>query len=329
VLRYRKSSRIDPRRVGALLPCLFSNICNEIRGADPLESALEKALPDFKQFSKSHRRTACALAWNVQALAEKFSLERLGFLTLTFSDHVTDPREAQRRFHSLKTGVLSSRYENHIWVWERQKNGRIHFHLLVVLSDDIRTGFDFDGIANHDYRTANKAIRDEWAFWRKTAKLYGFGRTELLPVRSTAEGIARYVGKYISKHVAQREERDKGFKLVGYSRGARMVSARFSFVTVGAAQWRAKVGLYCRILGAMGSTPDRSPVEFEDIKRVKGPRWAFKDREYIAKLPLFDECDFRIVDHDSGWLLHARRNADGGLRLMEMENATAPPDRNA
>lgn len=289
----------------ARLPCLSSNNSNETAGSDGSEAAPAQALLDFQTFSKAHKRSACALAWNVQFLAEKFGLEYLGFLTLTFGDHVVDPREAQRRFNSLATGVLRSRYREFIRVWERTKSGRIHYHLVVVLHSDIRTDFDFDGVSRNDYRSANSSIRDEWAFWRKTAKSYGFGRTELLPVKSTAEGIARYVGKYISKHVAQRQERDKGFRLVEYTRGARMSSTRFGWNTQGAQFWREKVGLFCRILGANGATPDCSPVLFRDLSRICGPRWAYNHREFIASLPVSDGSS-RLLDVDSGEFIRFR-----------------------
>lgn len=261
----------------AALPCLSSNNSNETPFTDPSGSPV---LIDFQTFSTQHKKSATALAWNVEFLVEKYGLERLGFLTLTFAQNITDPREAQRRFNSLTTGVLRDRYPDHIRVWERTKKGRIHYHLLVVLPHDIRTGFDFTGIANDDYTSASPALRTEWAFWRKTAKSYGFGRTELLPIKSTAEGIARYVGKYISKHIAEREERDKGFRLVEYSKGARMASTRFAFNTDGSRLWRHKLAIFCGIVSAH----TKRPIAFEDLTPVLGPQWAFNHRRFIASL---------------------------------------------
>lgn len=263
----------------AALPCLSSN--NSIIPTHDGDSQ-SPAVIDFKRFSTQHKKSASALAWNVQFLAEKYGLERLGFLTLTFADHVLDPQEAQRRFNSLATNVLRNRYADYVRVWERTKRGRIHYHLLAVLPDDIRTGFDFAGIEQGDYRTAGPALRAEWAFWRRTAKEYGFGRTELLPVKSTAEGIARYVGKYIGKHVMQREERDKGFRLVEYSRGARQVSTRFAFHSEGSQLWRRKLEMFAGIVsGSIGE-----PVGFSDLARVLGPKWAYNNREFITSLPV-------------------------------------------
>lgn len=251
----------------APLPCLSSN--NSTGGGS-------------SSLSTQARKAATALAWNVQAMAEKWGLERLGFLTLTFADHVLDAREAQRRFNSLSTHVLRVRYPAFIRVLERQRSGRIHYHLLVVLSSDVRTGFDFKAVANHDYRSASPALRDEWAFWRRTAKSYGFGRTELLPVRSTIEGIARYVGKYISKHLGARRDEDKGLRLVEYSQGGRMASTRFQFATVGAASWRRKLQLFAGIVCRARGCPVPSMQALADLL---GPRWAWRWREFILTLP--------------------------------------------
>lgn len=252
---------------GHLLPCLYSNNCTEIASS---------------RLSSQHRKAASALAWNVQAMAEKWGLERLGFLTLTFADHVLDAREAQRRFHSLSTHVLRIRYPAFIRVLERQKSGRIHYHLLVALDTDIRTGFDFEAIRRHNYRSASAALRSEWSFWRHTAKDYGFGRTELLPVRSTAEGIARYVGKYISKHLGVRLETDKGLRLVDYSRGARIASTRFQFVTEGSAAWRRKLRCFAKLMFQAHRCP--SPT-MKGLRLGLGPRWAYHWREFILSLP--------------------------------------------
>jgi hypothetical protein len=156
-----------------------------------------------------------------------------------------------------------------IGVWERQRNGRIHFHLVVVLADDIRTGFDFAAVENQDYRSACPALRREWAWLRRTAKAYRFGRTELLPVKSTAEGIARYVGKYVAKHIEAREEEDKGARVVrfiGYKCGERTASAQFGWNNENGWLWRHKLAAYARKIGAKTT---------DDLYRMFGPRWAY------------------------------------------------------
>lgn len=268
--------------VGAVsLPCLYSNNSTENHLKSLRFDSLEAAQNAVLQLNTQIRKSASCLAWNVEHFCAKFGIENLGFLTLTFRDHVIDRREAQKRFNSLATHVLRGRYRHYIRVMERQKSGRIHYHLLVVLDGDIRTGFDFTACAEGDYRSANKRLRDEWLFWRKTAPTYRFGRTELLPIKSNSEGIARYVGKYIGKHFEARQIQDKGARLVEYSRGARIASTRMQFVTTGSAEWRRKVGIFCHYISeTMGCEPS-----FEGLRRVLGPRWAYQWREFIAALP--------------------------------------------
>ena len=172
------------------LPCLNSNISTETETQTP--STLAK-------LSTQHRKSAFILKESVQHLADKYPLENLGFLTLTFAQHTICPKEAQRRLNSLITHVVKPRYHEYLGVFERMKSGRIHYHLLVVLDCDIRTGMDFKEVKNRNYSSANLNLRKEWAFLRFTVKKYGFGRTELLPVKSNIEAMAKYVGKYIAK----------------------------------------------------------------------------------------------------------------------------------
>ena len=242
-------------QAGSGLPCLNSNNYNETI------------------LTGQQRRTAFALVTNVKILAEKHGIEVLGFLTLTFADHVTDIKEAQRRFKSLWNGVLSIRYRDIIVVVERQKNGRIHFHLLVVLSQDIRTGFDFEAIAKQDYKSANPHLRSEWAFWRRTAKEYGFGRTELMPVQSTADGIAKYLGKYIAKHIDHRRDDDKGARLVRYSESARQCSSRFAWTGAKSKLWRKQLAQFATSHGCWS---------MDMLRERFGSKWAYRLAEYIT-----------------------------------------------
>ena len=252
---------------GAGLPCLSSNNSIETHQSSRL--------------STQHRKAAAALMWNVRALCERHGIDRVGFLTLTFADHVTDVREASKRFNSLASNVLNGRYADWVRVLERQKSERIHYHLLVALSQDIRTGVDFGALANRDYGTAGKGLRGEWAFWRSTARKYRFGRTELLPIKSSEEAIGRYVGKYIGKHLEARKEADKGARLVAYSAGARMAVTRFSWTSTGAQEWRRKV----RTFAWMMFQSQGIPPTMHGLRVALGPRWAYRWREFILALP--------------------------------------------
>ena len=260
----------------------------EVLPCRSLETTASKGGPNT--LTGPHKKVAAALSWNVAHLVQQYGIDRVGFLTLTFADHVVDAREASRRYHSLHANILSKRYAAAIRVLERQKSGRIHYHLLVVLPDDIRTGADFDQFASKDYRSANNHLRREWAFWRHTAPQFRFGRTELMPIRSNADALGQYVGKYIGKHIAFREERDKGVRLVSYSKGARMATSKFTAITNHPESWRAKVLTFSRQVEAWKriKNPNTRINSMDDLAHHLGKRWAYHWRDYITQLPPAD-----------------------------------------
>ena len=255
----------------AALPCLNTINCNEG----------EKAIA--ANISAGHRKTAYALKQNVLLMIEKHGLEKIGFLTLTFARHVVAYKVAQKALHSLMTGIIKRRYVEFIIVMERMTSKRIHYHLLVVMAEDIRTGFDFAAVQRGDYRSASDYLRREWSFWRATAPKYGFGRTELLPIKKTAAGVAKYVGKYVAKHIGQRLPEDKGARLVRYSKQANRVGIRFGWNSPGAFMWRAKLGAFCRMLGL------NEDNHKERLKAWFGSNWVFVLQPLIEaiKLPGF------------------------------------------
>ncbi len=247
------------RRAAPLL-YRYSNNCNELPG---------------KSYGNG-RKTAFALEQNVATFLLITGLARVGFLTLTFAEHITDRKEAQKRWHSLRTAILKRRYVRILRVFERQKSGRIHFHVLVALEDDIRTGFSFDDASRGVYRSANAALRREWAYWRRTAPLYGFGRTELLPIKN-AEAMGRYVGKYIGKHLDMRRADDKGARLVQCSAGWKSASSNFAFNSPGAWLWRSKLRQWAVCRGC---------YSLPQLRARFGRRWAYRHREEIQAIEL-------------------------------------------
>ena len=204
----------DPRpgdlELSPPLPSLFSNNSIVIEknsvscSIDPAEQltaiqALTSLLTPY------HKKAAQTLYLNVERLVmhEAKSINHVGFLTLTFPDNVTDNKEAYRRFRSFNTNYLSKNPIFKAWVHvkERQKRGAWHYHLIVALTDDIRTGINFDELNRGIYSSAGPFLRSLWNALREKLPDYGFGRSELLPVRSNGAAMARYVGKYISKHM--------------------------------------------------------------------------------------------------------------------------------
>jgi hypothetical protein len=241
----------------------------------------------INELTGGHKRTAQAIYLEIEGLAERYGLEKLLFITFTFADQVRDMKEAQRRMHSLETGVLRQRYGAGVGVVERQKSGRVHFHWIFVGNADYRTGVDFKAFENKDYKSAPAALKEEWRFWtnprgrkgggwRGTAERYQFGRTEVLPVISSdPEAIARYLGKYISKNVGQRLPEDKGARMVRYMNfkpGDRRANSQIGFIGEKARLWRAKVGAWAEANGCKS---------YEELRQRFGVRWAWKHCEDI------------------------------------------------
>jgi hypothetical protein len=268
-------------------PRLNTNNCNEGK-KDRSES-----------LSAAHRKTAYALKCNVLLLIGRFALERIGFLTLTFARHVVNYKDAQKALHSLMTGVLKGRYVEYIIVMERMDSGRIHYHLLIVMAEDIRTGFHFAAVKRGHYGSASDYLRREWKFWRDTAPKYGFGRTELLPIKKTAAGVAKYVGKYVAKHIGQRLPEDKGARLVRYSKLTNRIGIQFTWASSGAYMWRSKLGEFCRMLGLNSDNYKKS------LKEWFGKNWVYHLRPLIQsiKLPEFFTEEESRTSMRSAWMV--------------------------
>lgn len=288
------------------------------------------------------RKQAEALVENIQWLVGTFGPERVGFLTLTVGDkefggrfrNLRDRTEAQRRFHSFLTNVLSNQYQCGVVVSERHKKGGIHFHPVVLTDNDIRGGIDFDAcfppkdhagkpIRKPDYSTANAAIKKEWAFLRRVCKRYGFGRHQLQPMRTNAEGLGRYLGDYLKKDWLHRWPEDKGARCIRYfghwSKELRKTGEPLKSPPNGslrgwtksrARAWREMVKQAVIVLNYKGAG-----ICEENIKEILSPRWAWKMGKlfpfvrFVAAEWLEPEVRLEISEHN---LQVRRRWLDGG-----------------
>jgi hypothetical protein len=254
------------------LPCLYSNNSTETS-----ESATETATENLSSLlSPYHRKAAHALAENVSALINSVGLERIGFLTLTFPDNVSDPKEAYNRFRSLNSHYLASHDQFGSWICvkERQKRGAWHYHILIDCGADIRTGVNWDEIKKGVYRSANNHLRSLWGELRTNLQKYGFGRSELLPVRENGEAMSKYVGKYISKHIGGRKDEDKGVRLVSYSKNWPRSNANFQWHTPNSQLWRKNLKAFAEFFECYSLLA---------LKERFGPRWAYHLAESIIE----------------------------------------------
>lgn len=312
------SARSAPRS----LPCLYSHKCIEGRE----ESGVK--------LTGSQKRTAHSLALEVNWLCKDYGLENCLFLTLTMGGHNSPTiQDLNHRFKSLRSNVLADRYGRIVGVNERgELRGRWHMHLAMGGRQDVRTGFDWSAQEEiyrieQRYRrngwgraylkdeewlaasarrnaSASPALRAEWRFWREMAPRYGFGsRTEILPIKSDADGIAYYVGGYIRKGLEHQDPKDKGARRVRFVNygsaeifadplsapwqgpgepkrervSQRRTSSRFAWNSPGARLWRVKVDAWAALMGL---------DDYDALKAVCGPRWAYHFKEDILATEL-------------------------------------------
>lgn len=258
-----------------------------------LKSQLNNEPPDQAKFKPRqsparHKKQALQISLCIEKMAELYGLQNIAFQTLTFKENLTDPKEAQRRFNSLATNVLKPRYGEYIAIRERQKRGAIHYHLLVPVFNDIRTGFDWSDLdtaktlpRGKRYPSASPALRAEWRFWRQTAPSYGFGRTELLPVRSSREAISAYIGKYLGKDLQNSTPEDKGARRISITSGIRAGTIHFQLLNSSTKQWRQNVAKFAQLVGRAYHC---EITKFSDLTQKLGPRWAYLNATMINDL---------------------------------------------
>jgi len=276
------------------LPCLYCNNSNEKERENgqaisdsPLNCSQADDFADgvisiVNQLQPHHKKQAAVLAWNVASLIRHApSFTHVGMLTLTVPDNCTDPKEFARRWNSFRTGYLSdSSFFTGEWllVKERQRRGAIHAHIIVITTSDIRTGCDFKAFADESlprgqrYSSAPLVLRQIWKELRSVLPRYNFGRSELIPIKSTAEAVSFYVGKYLGKHIEHRFEEDKGMRLIECSKGWSKNSVKFAWNTPGSYFWRRYLAIFALLNGCSN---------LDDLKEKFGRRYAHKVAPYV------------------------------------------------
>ena len=233
----------------------------------------DKLTSDSFQFlTPYHKKAAFVLSENCQKFIKQVGLNSVGFLTLTFPDNVKSNKEASRRFNNMNRRFLSRFFGMWMLVKERQVRGAWHYHILVDCKVDIRTGLDFEEIAAGNYSSASLRLRQLWRRLRKSLPAYGFGRSELLPIRKESEAISSYIGKYISKHIQGRSEEDKGVRLVSYSSNFSRSSSKFAWNSDGSKRWRTNLEKFSRLTKC---------YSLEALQKTFGRHWAHNLGAYI------------------------------------------------
>ena len=282
------------------LPCQYDNNCIG-NGIGKFQSA---PLPPYRK--KSRHRLEMAIEWMV----EKYGIERIGLLTLTFGvpgsgrgslethqlrEQAKDLGFVQARWHSFCSNVIVKRYQDWICILEPQRDGVWHIHVVVATKEDIRTGTDVATLANYKLppwlrkgkHLRNEALAAEWKALRETTCKYRFGRAELLPIKKTKEAFSRYLGKYLTK-TFNLVPAGRRYRLIRFSRGVgRHFSMRFSIVGLGNLIYRTRLKMAASALWFQ---------DYGDFAEYFGARWNYYLRDLIAGIPVplvFGKGDFK------------------------------------
>lgn len=132
------------------------------------------------------------MRWEIARLVDCNFDNDTKFMTLTFKDNNGNVKETNNEFSKfirrLNYHLYSTKKQKlkYLAVWEKQKRGAIHYHVIF---------FDFPYIRNNELR----------AIWG-----HGFVKINLIDVDSK-ENRGRYVSKYFSKDVEEKNINKKPF----------------------------------------------------------------------------------------------------------------------
>ena len=193
------------------------------------------ALPCLKKdncTNVSSNRSRFVAEENIRLYIEDHGENNVGVLTVTTPSQCLSAFEFQKKWRSWRGHFLVELFPSGMWVRERQpRTGSWHAHCVVDVGWDIRTDFPFDQVARGFYANVDPRLRDLWKRLRESVEGYGLGRTELLPIKGSGSGCARYLVKYLAKlRGSDKSEGEEKCRLFGKWGGVRYVVTPFSFV---------------------------------------------------------------------------------------------------
>jgi hypothetical protein len=254
----------------------------------------------------------------------------VGLLTIGCpgDDRLQDLREFSDRWNSASSNLLRDLFLSHLVVIQRHKDGVPHAHVVVVCNRKLGTGVYWDRQRRKWRQCPSAHCKALWDLLSpERMKGYGLGVANLLPLQGEANGLGRYVARYVSRELGTRRKGDRGARLVRYSQS-------WPRVVVGPFTWADK-----RAQRARDRAKQMAVVFWGSWLRMVtdiGDNWRFKlirclycgDGEYWdvityaeRSLEFFGGILFAL--HDA-WLVHDR-NAE----LSAIEERRAIEERNA
>jgi hypothetical protein len=252
-------------------------------------------LPCLKSSSlngRTNRKPLFAAQQNMRGYVKQMGEDRIGVLTLTTADECRSLREFQRRWNSLMTNFIRRLWKSGVWVRERQmRTGNWHGHALVDVGFDIRSEFPFEEVSQRNYRNVDFRVRELWKQLREKTPRYGFGRTELLPIKSNSEWAIKYLTGYLGKALwSEKTVGEEKARLFGMWGCVRSAYSRFDWVSGRIV--RKKKAWLAWVHG----------LEDEDaFSRSYGDRWWFRLGESLMRVILPEDWYQVMQNCDLQW----------------------------
>lgn len=258
-----------------------------------------------RRLTPTQKKSAEALRLECNSLVVSVGIDRLLFITLTFSDPLPDRGARETIYEQFKKLILLKIFNYGFTVFDRSETGRPHYHIIGVGGQEIsyRAGFDIkawdasidfekrwnrsghtDFVAEQQWRVATGAytasassdLRSIWSTFAEASARHGFGRINAIPVKD-AVACSFYLAKCITNGFRDNHPDDRGVRRVRFwGKYPRKVSMKFSRITKGATRWRGKLAFCARILGF---------EEFDDFAKRFGPRWFIYMKGIIRLVP--------------------------------------------
>ena len=151
-------------------------------------------LPTFEQYDSLKRKQKHydEMRWHIARIIDCNFDRKTKFLTLTFKENILDVTYTNNEFSKFIKRLNYFLYKEkrqllkYIAVWEQQKRGSIHYHVIL---------FDFPYIRAND-------LKKIWS--------HGFIKINKIDVDSS-ENRGRYLSKYFSKNIDIKSHKQKAF----------------------------------------------------------------------------------------------------------------------
>ncbi len=249
----------------------------------PAARAAGPVLPSLKKdncIRPGRHRSVFRAEESIRLYIQKYGENNCALLTVTTPSECLEATAFQAKWHSFHSNVLRKKFRTGMWTRERQeRTGNWHAHAVVNLGWDVRTAFPFAEVAARIYKNVDPRLRELWKELRESAASYGFGRTELIPLKHSGRACASYLTKYLAKAFnSEKSVGEEKCRLFSPWGGERFVYGGFVFlasrITQKRKQWLAEtLGLECP----------------EQLKVMLGPHWWFHYGAALAEVVLPDE----------------------------------------